>query len=49
MDLIYHLIAIMQSAWQAISRIKIDNISFTALIISFVAISFVLSLVRGKI
>ena len=49
MDLISHLIAIMQSAWSAMSKIKIDSIPFTALIISIVAIGFVLSLVRGKI
>lgn len=49
MNLIFSLIAIMQSAWSAMAKIKIDSIPFTALIISIIAIGFVLSLVRGKI
>lgn len=49
MDLILRLIALMSQTWNVMSGILIDSVPVTALIFSIVAISFVLSLVKGKV
>lgn len=49
MDLVLRLIALMYQVWNVLSGILIDSVPVTALIFAIVAISFVLSLVKGKV
>lgn len=49
MDIILRLIALMYQAWNVMSGILIDSVPVTALIFAIVAVSFVLSLVKGKV